>query len=106
MGEAEVSYTHKSWRGKAPNRYQVIDGVAGHGTEDDPDGIWWRTEEEVIENIKSSDMDYYTYLNGKKAYLEIVRTEHGEEIRSGADSTKRNNLMALPDFPEEISDVI
>lgn len=106
MGDVKVSYTHKTWRGKPGHRYQVVDGIAGHGTEDDPNGIWWFTEEEAIAHIENVEYDFYTYVNGRKAYITIVHTEHGKELRSEADKTTRNNLAAMPDFPDEISDVI
>ena len=63
-------------------------------------GSWCLTREIAIQRIESKQESYYTtdLRTGKKAYLGVVR-ETGKQpyLRTHADGTWNDNLLALPE---------
>ncbi|WP_405154785.1 DUF3892 domain-containing protein [Paenibacillus sp. FSL K6-0108] len=49
--------------------------------------------------VQMNPNTYYTYEAGKKAFLEVARTQDGVPyVRTNPDSTIANNLLNLPRF--------
>jgi hypothetical protein len=63
------------------------------------DGLKWRLKrEKAIEYVDANPNAFYTLVNGKKAYLGVVRPANGDPyLRTHADGYWNDNLLALPE---------
>lgn len=59
-------------------------------------GEWKWTTSQVIESIENGTNTFYTMVNGKRADVGVVNGPTGKYLRTYADDTYNNNLLALP----------
>lgn len=80
---------------KRPNHldpHQHITHIGGTG------GTGWRwTAEAVISSIEGGSNSFYTLVSGKRANLAVVDGPHGKYLRTHADGSWNDNLLALPE---------
>lgn len=75
------------------NRQSNHEGITHLG------GATWRwTRQEVIDSIKVKTNTFYTLdRNGKRADIAVVEGATGEYLRTHADGSWNDNLLALPE---------
>lgn len=57
------------------------------------------SKSEMIYYVQMTPKTYYSYADGKLAYLEVAKTADGVPyVRTHSDSTPDNNLLNLPRF--------
>jgi len=60
---------------------------------------WNWTRQQVIESIRAKTNTFYVKVNGKRANIGIVESASGVYLRTYADGTWDDNLLALPECP-------
>ena len=58
---------------------------------------WWWTRGEVIASIETRANTFYTLVGGKRAEVGLVNGLYGKYVRTYADGSYNDNLLALPD---------
>lgn len=58
---------------------------------------WRRTEDEVISGIRYGGDVYYTLVDGNVALVIVAERNGRPYLKTQADSTFRDNLLALPE---------
>lgn len=81
------------------SRYQVVTGIGGIGAEDDPKGRWYLPEATAITYIETGKYSFFTFVDGKKADVIVVKIGNKKELKTEGDSTTSNNLLRLEDCP-------
>ena len=79
---------------KKQDRFSTHEGITHFGGP--AGGGWRRTRDEVIQMIEQQGDAFYTEVNGKRAYVGVVR-EPGKRpyLRTHADGYWNDNLLAL-----------
>lgn len=86
MADVLVTCIHKQ------SRHSTHEGITHLG------GIGWKlSRQEVIDLIDKKPNLFYTYVNGDKAYIKVVKGQHGDYIQTYADGKPNDNLLALPE---------
>lgn len=63
-------------------------------------GSGWRwTREQVSQSIEAGTNTFYTQVNGRRADVAVVNGPSGKYLRTHADGTYNDNLLALPTCP-------
>ena len=93
MARVQVNYTHK--RGNHYNPHERIQGVAGDGG-----GGWYRTEDQVIDDIDRTGLNSYFVMANGRAVDVVTDSHQGRRyIKTVADGYAPNNLLALQEPP-------
>jgi hypothetical protein len=59
-------------------------------------GAGWKwTRATVIQSIENKTNTFYTHVNGKRAYVAVVDGPNGKYVRTHADNSWNDNLLAL-----------
>jgi hypothetical protein len=95
MAHVQINYTHK--RGDHYNPHERIQGVAG-----DAGNGWYRTENQVISDIRTGNNSYYVNAGGRSVNVVIASHEGRAYIKTDADGYAPNNLLALPEPPARL----
>lgn len=69
------------------SRHEAITHLGGSG--------WRWTAAQVIASIEAQSNTFYTLVNGKRASIGVVNGPYGKYLRSHADGTWNDNLLAL-----------
>ena len=73
-----------------PNRDSTHESITHLG------GAGWRwTTQQVIASIESKANTFYTLVGGKRANVGVVNGKTGKYLRTYADNTWNDNLLAL-----------
>lgn len=88
MADAQVTCIHKQPR---DNPYEGITHLGGAG--------WKWTREQVIASIEAKTNTFFTLVNGKRANIGVINGPTGKYLRTHADGTWNDNLLALPECP-------
>ena len=67
--------------------YEGITHLGGEG--------WKWTRADVITSIENKTNTFYTLVNGKRANVGVVNGPNGKYVRTHADNTYNDNLLAL-----------
>ena len=86
MADAQVTCINKTPRN---NPHEGITHLGGSG--------WRWTRQQVIDSIRNKSNTFYTQVNGKRADIGIVDGPSGPYLRTYADGTWNDNLLALPE---------
>lgn len=89
MADVVVTCINKDPRN---NTHEGITHLGGPGG-----GGWKWTREQVITSIKAKTNTFYTEVGGKRAYVGVVNGPNGEYLRTYADNSWTDNLLALPE---------
>ena len=74
------------------NPYEGITHLGG------PGGSGWKwTREQVIQSMNAGTNSFYTSVNGKRADIAVVNGPLGQYLRTHADGSWNDNLLALPE---------
>ena len=95
MANTNVEITCITKRGDHYDPHHRIEGVGGlqNGRR------FWDSQEQVIRNIEADRIGYWVKVDGKAVRV-IVALHNGHKyIKTEADSTTRNNLLALSECP-------
>jgi hypothetical protein len=57
---------------------------------------WFWTAEAVIASIRARTNTFYTMVGGRRANVGVVEGQNGPYLRTHADGSWNNNLLALP----------
>jgi Protein of unknown function (DUF3892) len=58
------------------------------------------TRRGIVRRMEQKGKKFYTEAAGKRAYLTVAKTADGDKyVRTQSDSTKKDNLLALPKCP-------
>jgi hypothetical protein len=95
MANVQINYTHK-----LPQHYDPhtrIQGVAGDGG-----GGWYRTENQVLDDLRTGQNSYYVQIGGHR--VSVVRAIHlgHPYIKTVTDGYSPDNLVALPEPPRPL----
>lgn len=61
-------------------------------------GVGWKwTRAAVIDSIEAKTNNFYTRVNGVRAEVGVVNGPNGKYVRTYADGTWNDNLLALPE---------
>lgn len=91
--EIEIKYIEKTDRTNPHERIKFVGGTDSNGK------IWKLSENIVITRINRKICRFYTTGNVKRTEV-IVATHKGKEyLKTDSDSTTKNNLLSLNDFP-------
>lgn len=75
------------------NRLSSYEGITHLGG-----GNWYWTRQQVINAINAGQHSFYTLdPNGRRANVGIVERTTGDYLRTYADNTWNDNLLALPE---------
>jgi hypothetical protein len=58
---------------------------------------WHWTRQQVITSIEAETNTFYTKVGGKRANVGVVNGANGKYLRTYADNTWNDNLLALPE---------
>lgn len=58
---------------------------------------WWWTREQVVDSINRRDNTFYTFVNGNRAEVAVVKGPNAPYVRTHADGQWNDNLLALPE---------
>jgi hypothetical protein len=86
MADAQVTCINK------PNRnssHEAITHLGGNG--------WRWTRAQVIASIEAGTNTFFTYVNGKRGEIGLVKGPTGSYVRTHADGYYNNDLLALPE---------
>ncbi|GAA0542786.1 DUF3892 domain-containing protein [Chitinophaga japonensis] len=86
MANYEVTCIHKQDHNDPDKRITHLGGAG-----------WKLTSSEVIWYIENNVHTYHTYVNGRRANIEVVDGPNGKYLRTDADARWTNNLLALPE---------
>ena len=87
--DRQIIYTHK--RGNHFNAHERILGVAAPS--------WYRTEAQVITEIRAKLNSYFVSVGGRRVNVIIAQHQGRPYIKTEADGYEPNNLLALPEPP-------
>ena len=63
-------------------------------------GSGWRwTRQQVIDSITAGSNSFYTNVGNRRANLAVVHGANGDYVRTHADGSWNDNLLALPECP-------
>jgi hypothetical protein len=51
----------------------------------------------VIDSINNNTNKFHTLVDGNRAYLKVVKGQHGDYVQTYADGKWNDNLLALPE---------
>lgn len=86
MADAQVTCINK------PNRDSTHDAITHLG------GVGWRwPRQQVVDSINAKTNTFFTLVDGKRADVGVVNGQHGQYVRTYADGTWTDNLLALPE---------
>ena len=60
-------------------------------------GNWKWTRQQVVTSIEAKTNTFYTLVGGKRANVAVVNGQSGKYVRTHADNTWNDNLLALPE---------
>jgi hypothetical protein len=60
---------------------------------------WKWARSQVIQSIESGTNAFYMLVGGKRANLVVVSGPNGKYVRTHADGSYNDNLLALPECP-------
>lgn len=86
MADRQVTCINKQPR---DSRHESITHLGGSG--------WKWTSAHVIASIEAKTNSFYTLVNGKRANVGVVNGSSGKYLRTYADGTWNDNLLALPE---------
>lgn len=84
MADAQVRCINKQPRN---NTHEGITHLGGEG--------WKWTRKQVIDSIEAGTNTFYTFVAGKRANVGVVNGPNGKYVRTYADGTWNDNLLAL-----------
>ena len=76
------------------NPFEGITHLGGSGG-----GGWKWPRQQVIDSINSGTNSFYTFVDGKRADIAVINGANGSYLRTHADGTWNDNLLALPECP-------
>lgn len=63
-------------------------------------GAGWRwTRQQVVASIEEGSNTFFTLVSNKRANVVVVDGPSGKYVRTSADGTYNDNLLALPECP-------
>ncbi|MDB5289448.1 MAG: hypothetical protein JWL69_689 [Phycisphaerales bacterium] len=71
------------------NTHEGITHVGGPG--------WRLTRQQAIDAINNGSTTFYTLVAGRRAEVAVVQGTHAPYLRTHADGTWTDNLLALPE---------
>lgn len=86
MSDVQVKCINKLPRN---NTHEGITHLGGSG--------WKWTRQQVIDSIEAKSNTFYTQVNGKRAEIGVVNGTRSQFVRTYADGTWNDNLLALPE---------
>jgi uncharacterized protein YnzC (UPF0291/DUF896 family) len=86
MADAQITCINKL------NRDSKHEGITHLGGKE-----WKWTRQQVIDSINSKTNTFFTYVNGKRADVGVVKGPNGDYVRTHADGVWNDNLLALPE---------
>jgi hypothetical protein len=89
MADVQVSCINKQPR---DNPHEGITHLGGTGG-----GGWKWTRQQVVDSINAKTNTFYTQVNGKRVNIDVVHGPNGDYVRTYADGTWNDNLLALPE---------
>jgi hypothetical protein len=57
---------------------------------------WKWTVQQVVDSIENGTNSFHTLVNGKRAEVGVVKGPFGKYVRTHADGSWNDNLLALP----------
>ena len=84
MADAQVTCINKQQR---DNPHEGITHLGG--------ATWRWTRQLVIDSINSGSNTFYTLVDGKRAEVGVVNGPNGQYVRTHADGSWNDNLLAL-----------
>lgn len=84
MADAQIRCINKQPRN---NTHEGITHLGGDG--------WKWTRKQVIDSIEEGTNTFYTFVAGKRANVGVVNGSNGKYVRTYADGTWNDNLLAL-----------
>lgn len=84
MSDVQVKCINKQPRN---NTHEGITHLGGQG--------WKWTRDEVIRSIEAGTNTFYTFESGRRATVGVVNGPNGKYVRTHADGTWNDNLLAL-----------
>ena len=88
-----VSCINKTDRTSRHERIRSIGGIAGRQR-------WKRTQEKAIDEIQQGESEFFVEKEGTKVKVIVEKSEYGHlYLKTQADKTYRDNLLALPECP-------
>jgi hypothetical protein len=89
MADVQVTCINKTPRNNPHEGITHLGGAGGGG--------WRWTRQEVINSIQAKTNTFYTQVGGKRANVGIVDSPNGPYLRTYADGSWNDNLLALPE---------
>lgn len=89
MPDVQVSCINKTPRNNTHEGITHLGGTGGTG--------WKWTRQQVIDSIRAKTNTFYTQVGGKRADVGIVEGANGPYLRTHADGSWNDNLLALPE---------
>ncbi len=86
MADAQVTCINKQPRN---NSHEGITHLGGQG--------WNWTRQQVVDSINNRTNTFFTWVNGKRADVGVVKGPNGDYVRTHADGVWSDNLLALPE---------
>ncbi len=86
MADAQITCINKL------NRDSKHEGITHLGGKE-----WKWTRQQVIDSINAKTNTFFTYVNGKRADVGVVKGPNGDYVRTHADRVWNDNLLALPE---------
>ncbi len=86
MADVQVTCINKQPR---QNPHEGITHLGGTG--------WKWTRQQVIDSIQAGQNTFYTLVGGSRANVAVVDSPNGPYLRTHADNTWNDNLLALPE---------
>ncbi len=84
MADAQITCIKKQNR---DSKHEGITHLGGNG--------WKWPRQKVIESINAKTNTFFTYVNGKRADVAVVKGPNGDYLRTHADGVWNDNLLAL-----------
>lgn len=76
-------------------RYNPFEGITHLGGPDN--GGWWSSCQQAIGWLQKAGNTLHTFVNGKRANVDIVETPNGPYLQTHADGQWNDNLLSLPE---------
>lgn len=86
MADVQVRCINKQPRN---NTHEGITHLGGEG--------WKWSRDQVISSIETNKDSFFTKVNGTRSEVGVVNGPNGKYVRTHADKTYNDNLLALPE---------
>jgi hypothetical protein len=90
----QIHYVHKIPR---VDRHNAIQSVGGRNADG---GVWRLPQPQAVADVNSGKYKFFVDTGGASTWVVVARSAAGNlYLKTEADSTTRDNLLSLPEFP-------